>query len=113
MVLVSQAKVVPHNCLVSFETRAWAVTYGLHHIQSVPVRNGDRVIGELSRGNELPNVFLQRSRWLERFHENILQARQHFYYFALKAANGLFQGGHDTWRKTLGYVEILHCGKWK
>jgi hypothetical protein len=36
------------------------------------------VTGELSRGNELPNVFLERSQRLEHVHENILQAGQHF-----------------------------------
>ncbi len=30
-------------------------------LEFVPDKNGDRMIGELSRGNELPNVFLKRS----------------------------------------------------
>jgi hypothetical protein len=55
-----------------------------HILHSVPVpeglRNGDRVIAELSRGNELPNVFLKLSRWLKPLHKNILQAGQHFCY---------------------------------
>ena len=58
----------------------------------VPVRNGDRVIGELSRGNELLNVFLERSRWLKPLHENILQGGQHFRY----SPDELLQGGRDT-----------------
>src|SRR6266446_6922486 len=74
---------------------------------SIPVRNGDRVTGELSRGNELPNVFLERSRWLEPLHENILQAGQYF------CPNNFLQGSHDTWRKVLGYIEILYRGKWE
>ena len=52
----------------------------------VPVVKGDRVIGELSRGNELPNLFVKRSRWLEPLHENILQARQHLCCSAPKRA---------------------------
>src|SRR6266403_5821224 len=61
---------------------------------SIPVRNGGRVTGELSRGNELPNVFLERSRWLKPTHENILQAGQRF------CPNDFLQGGRDTWRKS-------------
>ena len=49
-------------------------------IRMVPVINGDRVIGELSRRNELPNVFLKKSRSLENLHENILQVGQHICY---------------------------------
>src|SRR6266849_3471475 len=75
-----------------------------------PDRNGDRMTGELSRGNEMPDVFLQRSRWLEPLHENILQAGQHFHY---SAPNELLQGTRDIWHKFLGKVEILHRGKLK
>ncbi len=42
---------------------------------SSPDRNGDRVTGEFSCCNELPNVFLenlQRSRWLELLYKNLL-----------------------------------------
>ncbi len=66
---------------------------------SLPDRNGDRVAGVLSCSNELPNVFLERSRWLGPLHENILQAGQHLCY---SAPNELLQGGRDTWRKCLG-----------
>src|SRR6266403_5990843 len=59
-------------------------------LASIPDRNGDRVTGELSRGNELPNVFLEGSRWLKALHENILQARQHRHDFS--------ESGRDTWR---------------
>ncbi len=31
---------------------------------SIPDRNGDRVTGELSRGNELLNILLETSEWL-------------------------------------------------
>ena len=64
----------------------WAVTYELYHIgfmlavRHVPDRNGDKVIGELSRSNERCNIFLKRSRLLEPIHENILQVGQHFCY---------------------------------
>src|SRR6266852_7211010 len=61
-----------------------------------PVRNGDRVIRELTRGDERPNVFLERSRWLEPLHENILQAGQHSHYSAFTE---LLQCGRDTWCK--------------
>ena len=61
-------------------------------------RNGDRATGELSRGNELLNVFLERPRWLEPLHKNILQARQHVCY---SPPNELMQGGRDTRRKFL------------
>ena len=40
---------------------------------SVPARNCYRVTGELSRGDELPNAFLDRFRWLELLQKNILQ----------------------------------------
>src|SRR6266403_3166793 len=59
-------------------------------LASIPDRNGDRVTGELSRGNELPNVFLEGSRWLKPLHENILQARQRRHDFS--------ESGRDTWR---------------
>jgi hypothetical protein len=39
---------------------------------SFPVENGYRLARELSRSNELHNPFLDRSRWLESFHKNIL-----------------------------------------
>ena len=47
---------------------------------SVPVRNGNRVTGELSRGNELPDSFLDRSCWVEFLQEETLQRRQYLYY---------------------------------
>ena len=65
----------------------------------VPDSNGNRVIRELSRGNELLNVFLKMSRWLEPLHKNIPQTGQHFCY---PAPIELLQGGRDTWRKFLG-----------
>ncbi len=66
------------------------------YLACMPDRNGDRMTGELSRGNELPNVFLERSRWLRPLHENILQAGQHL------CPNDFLQGGRDTWGKVLG-----------
>jgi len=42
---------------------------------SIPDRNGDGVAGELSRCNELPNVFLEnfeRARWLDLLYKNFL-----------------------------------------
>ena len=39
----------------------------------VPLRNGYRAAYELSRGNELPNGFVDRSRWLELFQKKIAQ----------------------------------------
>ena len=60
------------------------------HPTSIPVRNGDRVTGELSRGDELPNVFLETSRWLKPLHENILQAGHHF------CPNDSLLGSRDT-----------------
>src|SRR6266436_1115291 len=72
---------------------------------SIPDRNGDRVTGDLSCGNELPNIFLDRSRWLKPLHKNILQAGQHF------CPNDILEGNRDTWRKVLGQIEILHCRK--
>ena len=39
---------------------------------SVPVVNVYGMTGKLSRGNELPNSFMDRSRWLG-FYENVLQ----------------------------------------
>ena len=68
-------------------------------VSFIPVRNGDEVTGELSRVSELPNIFLESSRWLEPLHENILQAGQHF---CNSAPNELLQGGRNTWRKFLG-----------
>ena len=38
-----------------------------------PTRNCYRMTSELSRGNELPNAFLDRIRWLKLLQENILQ----------------------------------------
>jgi hypothetical protein len=72
-----------------------------------PVRDGDRVTGELSGDNELPDAFLE---WLELLHKDILQAGQ---YFCYSASNEFLQGGRDTWRKFLVQVEILHRGKWE
>ena len=46
---------------------------------SVQARDRYWVTGELSRGNELPNAFLDRSRWLEPLYKNVLQGGQHFY----------------------------------
>jgi hypothetical protein len=57
------------------------------------------VTGELSRGKELPNVFLEKSRWLEPLNENIPQAGQHFCY---SVPDELLQGGRDNWRKFPG-----------
>src|SRR6266403_5523166 len=74
---------------------------------SIPDRNGNRLTGELSRDNELPNVFPERPQWLKPLHENILQAGQHF------CPNDFLEGSGDTWRKVFGYIEILHHGKWK
>jgi hypothetical protein len=51
-----------------------AASHWLHVGVFVPDRNGDRVTGELSCSDELPNVFLQRTRWLEPLNEDILQA---------------------------------------
>src|SRR5258707_12260135 len=65
----------------------------------LPDRNGDRVTGMPSRGNEHPNVFMKRSPWLEPLHKNILQAGQDFCY---SAPHELFQGSRDIWRKLLG-----------
>ncbi len=42
---------------------------------SVPVRNDDRVIGELSRGNKLVDGFLDRSRWVELLQEKTLKGK--------------------------------------
>jgi hypothetical protein len=44
--------------------------------RSYPTGNGYRMAGELSRSNELANAFLDRSRRLEPFQENVLQDRQ-------------------------------------
>src|SRR6266403_517097 len=68
----------------------------------LPDRNGDWVTGELSRGNELPNVFLEGPRWFKPLHENILKAGQHF------CPNDFLQAGRDTWHKVLGEIEILY-----
>ena len=43
-----------------------------------PAGNGYWIIVDLSRGNELPNAFRDRSRWPECPQENILQGGQHF-----------------------------------
>ena len=57
---------------------------------SVPVKNSDWVIRELSCLNEPPNVF---PKFLESLHENILQAEQYFRY---STPNELLQSGRDT-----------------
>src|SRR5713226_4939748 len=77
---------------------------------SVPGRYGNRVIGELSARNELPNAFLDRFRWLEPLQEKILKGGQHCCHSTLSE---LSQSGRDTWPKFFGYVEILHSSKWK
>ena len=105
------ARVIQDGCE---SERVWAVTYELHHVPDVgifvPDRNDDRVIGEPSGGNELFDFFLERSRWVEElFHENILQVGQDF---CNSSSSELLQGGHDTWRKFLGQVKILHRDKW-
>src|SRR6266436_1307457 len=68
------------------DTNQSLISYDLHHHISskcsLPDRNGDRVAGVLSCSNELPNAFLERSRWLGPLHENILQAGQHLCYSA-------------------------------
>src|SRR5216684_2413970 len=66
----------------------------------VPDRNGDRVIGKLSRGNKFPNNFLETSRWLELLHKNILEAGQYFCYSAPPPE--LLQGGRNTWCRFSG-----------
>jgi hypothetical protein len=40
---------------------------------SFPVRNGNGVTGKLSRGNKLPDGFLDRSRWEWLLQEKSLQ----------------------------------------
>src|SRR5258708_1984225 len=77
---------------------------------SVPGRDDNRVIGELSARNEPPNAFLDRFRWLEPLQENILKDGQHCCHSTLSE---LLQSGRDTWPKFFGYVEILHSSKWK
>jgi hypothetical protein len=66
---------------------------------SIPDRSGDRVIGELSRRNELRNAFLDRYRWLEPLQENILQNGEHF---CRPAPSELLQNGGDMWPKLPG-----------
>ena len=46
---------------------------GVFAAESVIGRNGDRLTGELSLGNEVPNRSVEKSRWLEPLHQNILQ----------------------------------------
>jgi len=55
---------------------------------------------ESSRGNELPNAFLerQRDRRLIPFNKNIMQGGQHFCYSFL---DKLLQDGGDAWCKFL------------
>jgi hypothetical protein len=48
------------------------LTVLLYALSSVPVENDYGMAGELSRGSELPNSFMNRSRWPE-LYENILQ----------------------------------------
>ena len=66
---------------------------------SIPDRNGDRVISELSRRNKLRNAFVDRYRWLKPLQENILQSGQHF---CCSSPRELLQSGHDTRRNLLG-----------
>jgi hypothetical protein len=42
-------------------------------IRVAPARNCHRMTGDLSHGKELPNAFLDRSRWLDPLPESILQ----------------------------------------
>ena len=86
--------------------QVWTVTYNLrvvlhfHHAGVfAPDRNGDRVTGQVSRGYKLLNVILEKSRWLDLLHENILQAGKQSCY---AAPNKRSKGGRDTWRKLLG-----------
>src|SRR6266478_4434419 len=93
-----------------FENRGLSIVELLRpasYLASIPDRSGDRVTGELSRGNELPNVLPEGSQLLKPPHENFLQAGQHF------CPNDFLEGGRDTWCKVLGYIEILYRGKWK
>ena len=65
---------------------------------------------DLSRCNELPNDFQDRSRWLGLLlNDNRLQGGQHF---CCSAANILMQGRHNKSCKVLRKVEILHGTKW-
>ena len=64
-----------------------AVSDWLHVRVIVPDRNGDRATGELSRSDELLNIFLKRSRWLEPLHESIMYAGKHFCYSAPSEKN--------------------------
>jgi hypothetical protein len=66
---------------------------------SIPDKNDDRVIGELSRRNEPLNAFLDRFRRLEPLQVKILQRGQHS---CCSAPSHLLQSARDTWRKLLG-----------
>ena len=87
------------------DTNQSLISYDLHHPDlhhhissksSLPDRNGDRVAGVLSCSNELPNAFLERSRWLDLLYKDILQAGQHF------CPNEILESGRDSWHKVLG-----------
>ena len=49
-----------------------AIIHLLEPARAIPDGNGARITGVLSRSNELPNVFLDRTRWLESLQENSL-----------------------------------------
>ena len=70
-------------------------------LQVGPGRNTYRVIGDLSRGNELSNAFLDsiRSQRVEPLQENVLQGGQHV---CRPALNELLEGRCDTRCKVLG-----------
>src|SRR6266852_4656029 len=67
-----------------------------------PDRIDDRVIGELSCGNELHNAFVpfvDRYLGTDPLNENILQSRQ---CFRGSCPSEYLQSGCDTWRKFIG-----------
>jgi hypothetical protein len=66
---------------------------------SIPSRNSDRVIGELSCRNELPDAFLDRFGWLEPLQEKILQSGQHF---CCSSPTELLKSARDMWQKFPG-----------
>ena len=74
---------------------------GLNHVLFVlgPGNNGYRVTRDLSRGYELSNAFLNKSRRPELLQENILEGGQ---YLRRSVPNKLLKGRRDTWCKSLG-----------
>ena len=57
---------------ICFELDPAAITHLLKPARAIPEGNGARITGDLPRGNELLNVFPERTRMLETLQENSL-----------------------------------------